>query len=554
MIQRTYIQTHSTEIFALGLLVASLGLSNYNVIDFAQSLYQRGLTTYLIGYSAIWLITLIGLMSISLIEPLITRLFWLGLILCSSFIADLNYHMTEHFINASSVELFINSRFSTDSFFDSHWFEIVKSFGRASIVPLLLFCLSLTRTKATMAFTILPTAPLLALYFVFIYSHGYGMRGLPSQYSSIALLLGWATTSETTYVREDVVLPIKKSPAINHVVLIVDESVRADYISLNSRLGVTPLLMTYADGIVNFGVASSGSNCTDTSNAFMRMGADPNTLSSDQDKIFSNPTIWKYASKAGFKTFFIDNQRTSGQLQNYMTENEKSLIDSFEQFDESTPRSMRDLSIIKRIADIGKIKSPTFIYLNKAGAHTHYEASYPAGFDQYQPHLEHLERAFDRLKTVNSYKNLVHYTVDYFFSNLLPKIDLTDTLILYTSDHGQNLLDDGTTITHCRIENPTTNEAQVPLFVVTKNQVLLDKFRNASKLNYNRANHFQIFPTLLLLFGFDQKTVQREYYPSLFDPIQQSPGFTSAKMIRNFGGPAKWHSITWHSFPFPFNR
>ena len=38
------------------------------------------------------------------------------------------------------------------------------------------------------------------------------------------------------------------------------------------------------------------------------------------------------------------------------------------------------------------------------------------------------------------YSNAIAWSVDEFFRNLLPAVDLHKTLIVYTSDHGQSLL------------------------------------------------------------------------------------------------------------------
>ena len=42
----------------------------------------------------------------------------------------------------------------------------------------------------------------------------------------------------------------------------------------------------------------------------------------------------------------------------------------------------------------------------------------------------------DKELLVNSYKNTIHWSVDHFFKTLTEGVDLTNVIIIYTSDHG----------------------------------------------------------------------------------------------------------------------
>jgi glucan phosphoethanolaminetransferase (alkaline phosphatase superfamily) len=187
-----------------------------------------------------------------------------------------------------------------------------------------------------------------------------------------------------------------------------------------------------------------------------------------------------------------------------------------------------------------KAKNPQFIYLNKRGVHFHYEYFYPQGSGKFYPCLIAGEVTRDRNKLINSYKNAVQWAVDSFFQALLANAtDLGSSVIMYTSDHGQNLLEDGDPVTHCR-EKPTRQEAMVPLLVLTGNHPLFEKFKGAAVKNRNRANHFQIFPTILELFGFSPAEIKEKYYVTLFDSMPERLGFTSGAIFGRFGKTPKW--------------
>ena len=54
--------------------------------------------------------------------------------------------------------------------------------------------------------------------------------------------------------------------------MIMDESVRGDYVSLNDAAHNTTPYLKATDNLVNFGVAISGANCSDISRTIFRFG------------------------------------------------------------------------------------------------------------------------------------------------------------------------------------------------------------------------------------------------------------------------------------------
>ena len=81
--------------------------------------------------------------------------------------------------------------------------------------------------------------------------------------------------------------------------------------------------------------------------------------------------------------------------------------------------------------------APSLIIFNKFGAHLRYEHAYPNGQDAFHPHLTMNEFHEDRLRMVNSYRNAVRWAVDHFLRVLLEGTDLSQSIIIYTSDHGR---------------------------------------------------------------------------------------------------------------------
>ena len=90
--------------------------------------------------------------------------------------------------------------------------------------------------------------------------------------------------------------------------MLIDESVRPDYINWKIGNSMTPHLAANADKIANFGNAVSGGNCSSYSNALLRFGGTANNI---VKSMTTNPTIWQYAKKAGYRTVYIDGQSGS---------------------------------------------------------------------------------------------------------------------------------------------------------------------------------------------------------------------------------------------------
>ena len=121
-------------------------------------------------------------------------------------------------------------------------------------------------------------------------------------------------------------------------------------------------------------------------------------------------------------------------------------------------------------------------------------------------------------------------------------MDLKHTLIIYTSDHGQNLLDDGTTRTHCGLTDPDIHEALVPLLVFNDTPSLRPRLVEAAALNRNRSSHFQIFPTILEVLGFASQRTKEKYFSSLFESTAGLPGFTYGAIFGYMSRGVKWAS------------
>ena len=140
---------------------------------------------------------------------------------------------------------------------------------------------------------------------------------------------------------------------------------------------------------------------------------------------------------------------------------------------------------------------------------------------------------------MTTYKSAVRWNVDEFFRRVLTGLDVSQTAIVYTSDHGQSLLEGGYSASHCSVgPNIVAGEALVPLFAIVGDATLRNELQQASKKMLNKASHFEIFPTLLMAFGYARAEVQAAYGAGLFGEPGQPRRFLSG-----FKSSATWIEV-----------
>lgn len=404
--------------------------------------------------------------------------------------------------------------------------------------------------------------------------------GYPVQYVIWSNLLYKGITASISqwngHLRQSVTLSAIHAKQAN-IVFIGDESVRGDFIDFNHDLGTTPYLNRHKNNFINFGFASSGGNRSDFSQYILRTGGQYNNLSKT---VITNPYIWQFAKHAGYKTVLIGLQHAGRIGTDFNSSEELQYIDDNVNLlhIDLDKRDIYAADYIRKL--IKNTKQPLFICVMKVGAHWFYDYRYPPEQAFYRPHLHvpdafTVDKTFDistrmfkkgwhktaipvsidtasgaliekdplRLRMLNSYRNVIRWSVDHFFAVLLQE-DLPGTSIVYTSDHGQNLLDN-IGFPHSNVIDPFYMEGIVPLFIYSKDPLWQEKFKRASKINQDKSSHFEIFSTLLLLMGYDHKQVFKTIGPSLLDPISHPRKFTSGEIWESWGN----REILWHKVP-----
>lgn len=322
----------------------------------------------------------------------------------------------------------------------------------------------------------------------------------------------------------------KKFPKI---FLVVDESIRGDHLSINNpSIESTPFLKEL--NLFNWGICCSAGNTSAISNLALQTGLKIEQVPDDSQQALHQSNIFQYAKKAGYKTVFIEGQNGSDMPVNFMRSSDLHNIDEYIQILKENPSPVEiDHLIAQKMVEIAQNSTPTFVYVNKIGCHFHYENRYPQNQKYLQPTLTSLEWFNDAQRVYNSYHNAIRWTVDEFFHIFYNGAKDTNSLLFYTSDHGQSFFEHNIPSPTNIVCNPPTSQANVPLFVLATQESysqfshLVQKRCEEDK---NNVSQFQIFPSILHCMGYSLDDL-KQYEQTLFTPQQKKLKFISGNVF-----------------------
>lgn len=294
----------------------------------------------------------------------------------------------------------------------------------------------------------------------------------------------------------------------NNVVLIIDESIRGDHLSINGYERPTTPYLDELDGqglIYNWGTAAAAATCSVESNRVMITGL--NKLPDTEERVYQNPLIFQYAQAMGYQTYHFDAQTSF--FWNGVNVADRQYIDHWVNRDAIAHELDGDLRVAEMVNKVVRESTGNFIVINKKGVHFPYFRSFPEDETLWTPIVaDSTYNNYELLK--NTYDNGLVYAVDRFFRILIPDPALLqNTVIIYTSDHGQTLSQHGETWFHCE---STHNEAVVPLLLISAADLSVD--------TAYKASHFNVFATLLDLLQVPPERRVLDYAPSLLTATQ----------------------------------
>ncbi len=526
--------------------------------SYVERIKDLGLSFNGFLYVVIFLLIVSAVFSTAFMRLYSFRFLLAILLYFSSVLTSTYQKITSEVLTYDTFLTLYNSRGFAGEAIEEYKLIIVKSaaFGLLLLIGILL---PTGRNKKPISwiFTYIPIFVIGLLTTMLFFRGGDGAKGLPTVLTPVAYFnLSVYEKLNNDYGERKEVSITTKGKNNKDIILIVDESISARYLDINSTSGEKTYLKEQFPNIniINFGIAAAATNCSYGTNIVLRYGG---MRENYLEYISVMPSIWQYAKKAGYKTVFLDAQRDAGKYQNGMTDEEKEDIDEFVQYDK-VPVLYRDMNIADSLIKYINNSTQEFIYVNKIGAHFPVNDRFPDNFIMHSPILdrgnslditdmpsrEGYSNSEEHWRLYrNSYRNTILWNVGNFFNKIFNGANLNKSTIIYTSDHGQDLHEYSHTAlsTHCN-PNPINEEGAVPLVIVEGDSGSALKWESNLFSNKDKSSHYNIFPTLLKLMSYEDDKVLSSYGNSLDVPTND-PFTFNTRFFARLGKKPTWKKI-----------
>lgn len=181
-----------------------------------------------------------------------------------------------------------------------------------------------------------------------------------------------------------------------------------------------------------------------------------------------NGSLIQLANEAGFKTFWLSNQRPVGMHESLVTKIARSASEiKFITTMHGQHNRTLDQALLPKLDAILSTPNdqPKFIIIHLAGTHMLYKNRYPKDRAFFTNPPDILFKSQDNFNTVNHYDNAVLNT-DFIVRNIIDKVDTlqTKSAVLFLSDHGEELFQDAEFAGHNE-DVATKNMYDIPFFL-----------------------------------------------------------------------------------------
>ncbi len=321
------------------------------------------------------------------------------------------------------------------------------------------------------------------------------------------------------------------------VVLFIGETSRYDHWTINGyERNTSPNMMRRKDQIVSFDSCYTIGNLTAICVPYLLSPAAP----TNKKDYYLTKTLPEAFQEVGYKTAWIANQsynntyllRIAGttDFMRYVGQDEKII-------DEALLPYLQEF-----IHDTACCEENQFAVVHSLGCHFDYSTRYTDSFQVFCPDMkgsfkkEIIESIFsiDTLRTrqnrvlinnlrplfINSYDNALCYT-DYILEQVIQMLEESgkSAVLVYISDHGENLFDDKRNMFFHGTFNGSVYEYHVPLFVWTSEKfrtLYPEKMATLQHNKHKKISSMNIFHSLLDMQNIEGQIVRKE--KSIFSP------------------------------------
>jgi glucan phosphoethanolaminetransferase (alkaline phosphatase superfamily) len=248
-------------------------------------------------------------------------------------------------------------------------------------------------------------------------------------------------------------------------VLVIGETNRSQSWQLYGYERATNPYLSKVENLCLFSNFLSSANFTDLSLSLILSRATPDSFYVS----YKEKNIIAAFKEAGFMTYWISNQGIfNDDLERLVIDADK-VYNMNSRFDYSGCYDENIFPFLDSV--ILSTYQRKFVVIHLLGSHFQYHYRYPEKFEVFNPGFDNnftnlMINPDNKDRLVNTYDNSILYT-DFILSQVIKKIKASDNvgLIMYISDHGENLYDDTNEYFAHGLENPTKYEVIIPFFV-----------------------------------------------------------------------------------------
>lgn len=317
-------------------------------------------------------------------------------------------------------------------------------------------------------------------------------------------------------------------------VMVVGETARAHNFSLYGYPRNTNPLLSKTPGIKAFPNVTTQSNTTHKSVPMLLSAAS----AEDFERLFHEKGILAAFKEAGFHTVFISNQLPNHSFIDFLGEQADEYY--FLKKEDASQGNHYDEDLLQKLDEILPLADASssahyhyryrklFVVLHSYGSHFNYQERYPRSFAYFKPDSRSEAKPENRRDLLNAYDNTIRYT-DYILHGIIERLqkwegvqtktdgvyDQPTSAMLYTSDHGENIFDDGRCLFLHAAPKASDYELHVP-FIIWTSAGFSKQYPDILKaLGENRSKQVQsslsAFHTMLGIGGIQTRYRLDEY-------------------------------------------
>lgn len=300
-------------------------------------------------------------------------------------------------------------------------------------------------------------------------------------------------------------------------ILIIGEASRAFSWSLYGYERETTHNLENNNSVVAFKDMLTQSNTTHKSVSILLSSVS----AEDYDSIYYKKSVVSLFKDAGFKTAFISNQAPNRSFVEFYGHEADELVD-LTLPGKTSSDNRYDIEIIPELERLlaSDKEDDLFIVIHTYGSHANHYKRYPEDFARFRPDLASSVSLNYKKEITNAYDNSIAYT-DYVLSEIIETVKRTGdrAAILYSSDHGEDVMDDNRKrFLHA---SPTTTYYQLHIpafawFSDSYKEVYPEKISAAMDNTEAGATTADIFHTIADMASINSREVNSSY--SLVSP------------------------------------